>query len=151
MDYSLCKKCGHRIPQQRLDNALRVGAVAAYCGALCRNAAKQERHRHRVPMEAQERIHLRNLAAHGMIAEKLLHDPAVLEVALENIRQWNERNGKTSALQEWEELINTGDISAIVRTLLSIDENGMRLRSSSPFAGVLDETERMLVFQATRK
>ena len=49
-------------------------------------------------MTQQDRIHLRNLAAHGMIAEKLLRDPGVLEVVRENIRRWNESNGPMPAL-----------------------------------------------------
>jgi hypothetical protein len=145
-----CKKCGRDIPQRRIENARRVGSVPDYCGARCRNAAKQERHRNKGPLTQQERIHLRNLAAHGMIAEKLLHDPHILDVASENIRRWSERNGATPALQEWERLLKTGDLRVIIHALLSVDEEGMRLRSSSPFAGVLDESERELVFKATR-
>jgi hypothetical protein len=145
-----CKKCGRNIPQGRIDNARRVGTVPDYCDSRCRNAAKQERHRSKVPVTQQELIHLRNLAAHGMIAEKLLHDPRVLDVASENIRRWRKRNGATPALQEWERLLNTGNLHAILHALLSVDEKGMRLRSSSPFAGVLNEIERGLVFQAAR-
>ncbi len=152
MERLTCKKCGDSIPPVRIENGRRIGTLPEYCGTRCRNAAKQERHRHRAPVTRQDRLHLRNLAAHGMIAEKLLHDPdGVLGAARENIRRWRERNGVMPALQEWERLLETSDLSAIVSTLVRVDEEGMRLRSSSPFAGVLNEVERALVFSQTER
>ncbi len=86
-----------------------------------------------------------------MIAEKLLHDPHVLDIARDNIRRWVERNGPMEVLEQWARLIDSGDKVAILHALVRIDEEGMRLRSSSPFAGVLDDTERKLIFEAGRK
>jgi len=99
----------------------------------------------------QDRIHLRNLAAHGMIAEKLLRDPRVLEIARNNLKHWEARNGPSAATSEWARLLEEGNARMIVLSLLRVDEEGMRLRASSPFAGVLDEAERELVYRAARK
>lgn len=146
-----CQKCGRLIAPRKLDKGRRVGVVPAYCAERCKNAAKQARHRQKLPITRQDRIHLRNLAAHGMIAEKLLRDPHVLDIARDNIRRWVEQNGPTEALEQWALLIESDDRAAILHALLRVDEEGMRLRSSSPFAGVLDDTERKLIFEAARK
>lgn len=146
-----CQKCGKVIAHRKLEKGRRVGIVPVYCSEKCKNAAKQARHRQKVPITQQDRIHLRNLAAHGMIAEKLLHDPHVLDIARDNIRRWVERNGPMEVLEQWARLIDSGDKVAILHALVRIDEEGMRLRSSSPFAGVLDDTERKLIFEAGRK
>lgn len=98
----------------------------------------------------QARIHLRNLAAHGMIAEKLLRDPAVLEKARENLRRWEQQNGPSKSMEEWSLLLDSGNVRVIVLALLRLDDEGMRLRSSSPFAGVLNEEERDLLFRAAK-
>ena len=103
------------------------------------------------PKTAQDRIHLRNLAAHGMIAAKILQDPAVLEIARENLARWRQQRGNIPALREWEDLIDTGDRLAILSALLRVDEEGMRMRSSSPFTGILTDEERDLIFQSTSK
>jgi len=151
MDLAICSKCGRAIPEKRTANAKRVGAVASYCSKKCQNAAKQARHRQRTPGTAQDRIHFRNLAAHGMIAEKLLRDPRVLNIARDNLKRWSERNGLSPAMGDWNRLIDGGDVHAVITALLRVDEEGMRLRSSSPFAGALDKEERELLYRSVRK
>jgi hypothetical protein len=146
-----CQHCGRKIPKRRLENARRVGAQPKYHSDRCQNAAKQERYRKQTPTTQQDRIHLRNLVAHGMIAEKMLADPSVLAVAQDNLRRWLEQNGETPAIREWETLLQSGDRRAILVALLRVDEEGMRLRSSSPFTNVLNDFERNLVFEGTRK
>lgn len=147
----MCQRCGRQIPKRRIENALRVGAVAKYHSDRCQAAAKQERYRKQLPTTPQDRIHLRNLVAHGMIAEKLLRDPTVLVTARENLRRWSERTGDTAAFKEWQSLLESGDQHAILLALLRVDEEGMRLRSSSPFTSILSEAEHQLVYEGTRK
>lgn len=144
-----CKKCGQKIPNGRLANAARVAATADYCGGACRNAAKQARHRERVPVSAQDRIHLRNLVAHGMIAEKMLRDPSVIALARENLRRWIARRGLSPAFSEWREILDA-EPRAIAAKILAVDEDGMRLRSSSPFVGILNPSEFELVYKRRR-
>jgi hypothetical protein len=86
-----------------------------------------------------------------MIAEKILRDPRVLEIARGNLKRWGTLNGASATNSEWARLLEEGNARAIVIALLRVDEEGMRLRSSSPFAGVLDEAERELVYRAARK
>ena len=77
----ICQRCGRKIPARRLENARARGGEAKYHSDRCQAAAKQERYRKSIPVTAQDRIHLRNLVAHGMIAEKLLNDPSIIAIA----------------------------------------------------------------------
>jgi hypothetical protein len=147
----VCQWCGRKIPAARVENARRVGRVAKYHSERCQNAAKQDRYRKQAPTTPQDRIHLRNLAAHGMIAEKLLRDPSIIAVAQQNLDRWRETRGDSPAIQEWEALLTSGDRGAILLALLSVDEVGMRMRSSSPFTGILTDSERGLIFNGSRK
>jgi len=149
-DAMRCVRCGSPIPARRLGNAERVGARADYCSPSCRNAAKQARHRERTPKSPQDRIHLRNLAAHGMIAAKLLRDPTLLEIARANIRRWTERNGATAGTENWRAMLERNDLAEVLYAMLRVDDEGMRARTSSPFAGVLDQFEVELLARAHR-
>lgn len=142
-----CQKCEKRIPKAKVERARRVGTSPVYCSKSCRQAAKQQRYRDQTKGSLQDRINLRNLAAHGMIAAKLLREPRVMHIARENLTRWVKRNGPTPALEEWVRLLEGGNLEAILTALVRVDEEGMRLRSSSPFSGVLSDAERSLFFQ----
>jgi hypothetical protein len=86
-----------------------------------------------------------------MIAEKLLQDPSILDIARENLERWQRQNGPSKPMEEWSILLESGNVRAIILALLRLDEEGMRLRSSSPFAGVLEDQERDLLFRAARR
>jgi hypothetical protein len=86
-----------------------------------------------------------------MIAEKLLRDPMILGIARENLAHWIATGADSPAIREWQRLVESGDKSAIVAALLRVDEEGMRLRSSSPFTNVLSDEERLLIYQEARK
>lgn len=145
-----CAFCGKKISERVLSNAARVGAVAEYCGQRCRNAAKQARHRRQMPVSAQDRIHLRNLAAHGMIAEKILRDPMVIRIARENIERWVHERGPSPAYSEWLDIL-AQEPRAVAAALVAVDEDAMRRRSSSPFVNILGPEERDLVYTRLRK
>lgn len=92
---------------------------------------------------------LRSIAMHRLIAERL--DPALLGRARTRIGGWLAEDGPVDrrwALQ-WEELLNLpiGEL----REKLVEDSEGMRdLRQSTPFAGVLREDERRMIFEEVR-
>jgi hypothetical protein len=86
-----------------------------------------------------------------MIAEKILRDPRVVEDARSALERWRATSGETPALREWAKLLESSDARDIVSLILRVDEEGMRLRSSSPFAGALDPAERDLIFKAARR
>lgn len=91
---------------------------------------------------------LRSLAMHRVIAERLLHDPSVLEHALAMVRCWGQGDGPDPRyVERWRGVLSQ-PVERIVDVLLADDENGRDLRQVSPFAGVLDPRERWQILQA---
>jgi hypothetical protein len=121
--------------------------------------AKQARYRAREPKMRQDLLHLRNLAAHGMIAEKVLIDPSLIENALATLDRWENERGAIPALEEWRSILaraksdaqhDTRALIILAQILLDPSEEGMRRRSSSPFAGILSPEEREALFTSAR-
>ncbi len=88
-----------------------------------------------------------SMMLHRVVVEKMLSDEAkVLQTARNNLARWlksesfagNER----FALLEWQEILENSTTEEIRRIITQDTDEGQRLRSSSPFVGVLSETER---------
>lgn len=95
---------------------------------------------------SHEWVDRRSLALARAIAAKLAAQPALFEVARENLRRWRATlDPWPLALQEWEEILAQGESAAIAR-LTEDTARGRRLRQSSPFAGVLSPRERQAIF-----
>jgi hypothetical protein len=79
-------------------------------------------------------------------ARRIEADPALLNVARENIRRWLARTGydaaEIRALAEWQALLDAGDLRPVLTALTHPGENAVRLRQSSPFAGILSTSDR---------
>jgi hypothetical protein len=90
----------------------------------------------------------RSLAFDRLTAEKIAANPALLEVARANVRRWKETSSPRvlPALLEWEALLN-GPIEELFAMMKSMDERAVRLRQSSPFAGILSVAERTAILQ----
>jgi hypothetical protein len=94
------------------------------------------------------RLDERSLALHRLVAEKISHDPELLEWARDNLRRWQSAGGSPSlALAEWEHIL-TRTVEEITALLVDPSENATRLRQSSPFAGILTEAERMAIYES---
>ena len=89
---------------------------------------------------------------HHAVKNKLLTNPnSVITVARRNLKNWKERYGYGPKwMSDWERIIANG-IASIIEVLDGKDEKSVLLRSSSPFAGVLSNKERMRVISETRK
>ena len=96
-------------------------------------------------------IEARSLAMHCLIAQKIAADPSLLEVPRRNIAAWRSRYGDSPppALDEWSEILQR-PWQDIVSLMTDPGESAARLRQSSPFAGVLTETERRRIYEAFR-
>jgi hypothetical protein len=95
------------------------------------------------------RAEARSLAMHELIAQKITVHPELLEVARENIARWSATRYPTPRwIAEWREILERpwSEISAFITD--PKDERSVRLRKSSPFAGVLTDQERGLIFDA---
>jgi hypothetical protein len=83
-----------------------------------------------------------------LLAAKVERDPAVLQIALENIARWR-RDGHSAPhrLDEWRSLITASQSNAagrqeLLRLLRATDTASVRLKEFNPFAGLLTREER---------
>jgi hypothetical protein len=96
-------------------------------------------------------IEARSLAMHCLIAGKIEADQRLLGTARRNLARWIARYGDDPprALSEWRGILNRSwpEIAALIT---DTGEAAVRLRQSSPFAGVLAPAERRRVYEAFR-
>ena len=99
-------------------------------------------------MNRQQRSDERSRIRHKKIAAKLREHPELWETPVKNIQRWEQQMGKLSpALDEWRHILQTYSSNKILALLESDTEKAKRLRSSSPFTGILTESERQNIFQ----
>lgn len=93
----------------------------------------------------------RSLAMHCMIVQKIERSPELLDIAKRNIERWIAKSVKPRPgyLHEWQEILDR-PWSEIADMITSMNDEATRLRSSSPFAGVLDDKERDQIYAAFR-
>lgn len=76
----------------------------------------------------------------------LLREAEVLQIARNNLERWLKRESfagsERFALLEWQEILENSTAKEIVKIITQDTDEGQRLRSSSPFARVLSESER---------
>ncbi len=88
---------------------------------------------------------------HCVIAEKISRDPKLLDIARENIARWSAKSAdpQRGYLKEWRDILDR-EWPEIAELMTNMSEEATRLRSSSPFAGVLDARERERIYAAFR-
>ena len=94
-----------------------------------------------------------SLSLHQAVAERLRTEPAaVLRIARDNLKRWLSSGAfdraERSALFEWQEILIEGRPETIISIITADSDEGQRLRSSSPFAGVLSSRERDMSWSA---
>jgi hypothetical protein len=82
-----------------------------------------------------------SLVVHRLAAERLRSDPRLLEVAKTNLKNWLRENPTVGAWLEWKEILETESLENILKIITAATDEGQRLRSSSPFAGLISEEE----------
>jgi excisionase family DNA binding protein len=86
------------------------------------------------------------------IAGRIVSDPqrgrTVARANLERMREAS-RGQARRWLEEWDRLVN-GPIDALLTALVSTTPRGRELRQNNPFAGLLTESERLLVMEQWR-
>ncbi len=99
-------------------------------------------------MNMQKRSDERSKALHREIAKKLRSNPKLWSVPRLNIVRWKKgRKFLMPYLTEWEYILNTQSKEQILSLLESDSEESARLRSSSPFTGILSDIERKRIFE----
>jgi len=93
----------------------------------------------------------RSLAMHCRIVQKVSRNPCLLEKAKTNLSRWIAKAGdpKPRYLMEWQEILEM-PWPTIAERVTSMSEDATRLRSSSPFAGILSDKERAQIYAAFR-
>jgi hypothetical protein len=87
------------------------------------------------------------LQLHHLIAEHLQRDPErVLGIARTNLARWRERLGPQPYYAEWGDILRTRPPSEIIALITADDDEGRRLRQSTPFVGVAKAEERASIF-----
>lgn len=95
----------------------------------------------------------RSLALHAVIAHKIDRDPTLLDKARENLRRRRENfeSDRVPLYQlEWERIL-TLPWSQVAAFMIAVTEDAIRLRSSSPFTGILTPAVRDRIFEAFRR
>jgi hypothetical protein len=88
------------------------------------------------------------LLYHQAIAEKIRLQPGLIDVAKENLSRWFAAEpGVTpsQARQEWQQILQRGNLEEIIHRLTDPTEEGHRCRQSTPFAGILTPEERQAI------
>ena len=103
-------------------------------------------------MNMQKRSDERSKALHKEIANKLRSNPELWDVPKNNIIKWkNNRKSIVPSIAEWEYILDKHSKKQILALLESDSEESTRLRSSSPFTGILSDIERIKIFNLYRK
>ena len=95
------------------------------------------------------------LAYHYAIAARLIVAPEeVLDIARDNLRRWLKIHAGSStsyALEEWQHLLDTRTVPELIAIITEDFDEGQRLRQSTPFVGVLPESEREELYTLCEK
>ncbi|MCX6904927.1 MAG: hypothetical protein NTW03_15895, partial [Verrucomicrobia bacterium] len=82
-----------------------------------------------------------------LIASRLRKSKHVLSLARQNLRRWMTRDGRHQrpVFAEWDRVLRRLSAAEIADFLESATPMARRLSQSSPFAGVLSDTERLAI------
>lgn len=92
----------------------------------------------------------RSLAMHRMVAERFRQDPEiVIRFGLQNLKRWHQQGVDCSDYGVWKNLLlqHPDKLTAV---LTGRNEEAVRLRQSSPFAGLIPESDRRRIFATTK-
>ena len=92
------------------------------------------------------------LLYHRAVSAALREQPEVIiNHARQTLRRWMAREGVGSGemltLKEWQEILDSSSVARLIEIITEESDEGQRLRSSSPFAGVLAPEERLEILE----
>ena len=98
------------------------------------------------PLRGHQRIDQRSLALHRAIAAKLLRNPGLIAVALDNLERWSRSEGRSQPYwDEWRSIL-ARPLPEVLALLEDESEHMTAMRQATPFAGVLDPAERWAIY-----
>jgi hypothetical protein len=107
------------------------------------------------PFSDHIRIDERSIALHRAVAERIRGNPKLMEEAILNLQRYlklsfSDSRKPVSPLVEWQELLENQSLEETLDFMVSDSERAIRLRQSSPFAGILTPQERWRIYEAYR-
>jgi hypothetical protein len=97
------------------------------------------------------RLDARSLALHCAVARQLLEDPTLLDRARATLALWKRAapRPRPGYFAEWERIMRR-PLEEIAGFIVSMSEDAVRLRQSSPFAPLLSPQQRRRIYAAFR-
>jgi len=87
-------------------------------------------------------IDLVDLAVHRAIARKIRREPKLFNRARRTLARWEKvKRAAPPPLREWKLILQNNDRNAVLRMLTRQGDEETRLRSTSPFCGILTQRE----------
>jgi hypothetical protein len=91
---------------------------------------------------------LRSLKMHRIVEKRYREDPVgVVIYGLENLQRWKQKGVDCDDFRIWEEILRFSP-QRLPELLGSFSEEAVRLRQSSPFAGLVPEESRQAILSA---
>ena len=97
-------------------------------------------------MKPRHQLHeMRSLRMHRIVAERYRETPAdVIRFGLENLKRWQQRGVDCDDFRIWEGILSSAP-QRLLQILSGSSEEAVRLRQSSPFAGLIPEESRQQI------
>ncbi len=92
-----------------------------------------------------------SLALHRAVALRLRSNPHLLQKAETNLNNWLSKNATVGAWLEWKKILETENLENILKLITAETDEGQRLRSSSPFVGLVTKEERRMIIEDCEK
>jgi hypothetical protein len=92
-----------------------------------------------------------SLALHQLVAVRLRSNPLLIEKAKSNLQNWLDKTSNVTAWIEWKTILETKSLEVVLEILTTETDEGQRLRSSSPFVGLVTVQERKAIIEYCEK
>lgn len=94
------------------------------------------------PVCSHQWIDLVDLAMHRAIARKIRRKPELFNRARRTLARWEKvKRACPPPLREWKQILQNNDRDSILKMLTRCGDEETRLRSTSPFCGILTQRE----------
>jgi hypothetical protein len=92
-----------------------------------------------------------SLALHQLVVLRLRSNPLLIEKAKSNLQNWLNQTPNVKAWLEWRTILETKSLENVLEILTANTDEGQRLRSSSPFVGLVTAQERNAIIEYCEK
>lgn len=92
-----------------------------------------------------------SVALHRVVALRLRANPNLLQKAKTNLQNWLSKNPNVQAWLEWKTILETESLETILEIITAETDEAQRLRSSSPFVGLITAEERRAIIEYCEK